>query len=131
MFPDSDIGRSYSMAKTKLSYVINFSIATHFKRLVLEEISQNSTQYILMKVWMKLFQSAKLTLISGSGKKVQMRLLISIFFLGHASAQNLLEEFQQALKYLRESNASMDGDDDHFFLMQEITRLWSNHDKLG
>ena len=44
-----------------------------------------------------------------------MRLLISIFFLGHASAQNLLEEFQQALKYLRESNASMDGDDDHFF----------------
>ena len=72
---------------------------------------------------MKLFQSAKLTLISGSGKKVQMRLLISIFFLGHASAQNLLEEFQQALKYLRESNASMDGDDDHFFLMQEITRL--------
>ena len=50
MFPDSDIGRSYFMTKTKLSDVINFSIATHFKRLVLEEISQNSTQYILMKV---------------------------------------------------------------------------------
>ena len=34
MFPDSDIARSYSLAKTKLSYVINFGIAT----LLLEKL---------------------------------------------------------------------------------------------
>ena len=38
MFPDSHIARSYSMAKTKLSYVINFGIATHFRTLLLEKL---------------------------------------------------------------------------------------------
>ena len=38
MFPDSDIARSYSMTKTKLSYVINFGIATHFRTLLLEKL---------------------------------------------------------------------------------------------
>ena len=34
MFPGSDIAHSYSMTKTKLSYVINFGIATHFRTLL-------------------------------------------------------------------------------------------------
>ena len=38
MFPDSDIARSYSMAKTKLSYAINFGIATYFRTLLLEKL---------------------------------------------------------------------------------------------
>ena len=41
MFPDNDIARSYSMAKTKLSYVINFGIATHFRTLLLEKLVQS------------------------------------------------------------------------------------------
>ena len=31
MFPDSDIAHSYSIAKTRLWYVINFGIATNFR----------------------------------------------------------------------------------------------------
>ena len=38
MFPDTDIARCYSIVKTKLSYVINFGIATHFRTLRLEEL---------------------------------------------------------------------------------------------
>ena len=38
MFPDSGTARSYSMAKTKLSYVINFGSATHFRKLLLEKL---------------------------------------------------------------------------------------------
>ena len=35
MFLDNGIARSYSVTKTKLSYVINFAIATHFRMLLL------------------------------------------------------------------------------------------------
>ena len=38
MFANSDIARSYSMAKTKLFYVINFGIATYFGTLLLEKL---------------------------------------------------------------------------------------------
>ena len=46
-----------------------------------------------MKVLTKLFKSIKWTLVSGSGIKLQMRLLHNFDsnFLGHASAQDLLE----------------------------------------
>ena len=38
MFPDSDIACSYFMATIKLSYVINFGIATHSRALLLEKL---------------------------------------------------------------------------------------------
>ena len=38
LFADSDTGRSYSMAKTKLFYVINFGLATHFRTLLHEKL---------------------------------------------------------------------------------------------
>ena len=41
MLPDSDILRSYSMAKTKVSYEINVSIATHFRVLLLEKLVES------------------------------------------------------------------------------------------
>ena len=41
MLPDSDILRSYFMAKTKVSYEINVSIATHFRVLLLEKLVES------------------------------------------------------------------------------------------
>ena len=80
-----------------------------------------------MKVLTKLFKSIKWTLVSGSGIKLQMRLLHNFDsnFLGHASVQDLLEEFKQALKDLGESSmlqVSMDGPSVKLALYEELRK---------
>ena len=34
MFPDSNVGSAFSMAPTKILYVINHGLVTHFKQIL-------------------------------------------------------------------------------------------------
>ena len=116
MFPDGNIARSYSMAKTKLSYVINFGIATHFRTLLLEELVKSKfyTECFDEKL-NEVVQKCQMDFSFRLCDKTVNEAVVQCFdskFLGHASAQDLLEKFQEALKDLLESSMlqfSVDG----------------------
>ena len=41
MFPDSNIASAFSMAPTKVLYVINHGLATHFKQILKDGITKS------------------------------------------------------------------------------------------
>ena len=116
MFPDSDIAHSYSMAKTKLSYVINFGIVTHFRTLLLEKLVKSKFYTVCFDGSLnKVVQKCQMEFSLRFWDKAANEAVVQYFdskFLGHASTLDLLKEFQEALKDLRESSTlqvSMDG----------------------
>ena len=106
MFPDSDIAHSYSMAKTKLSYVINFGIATHFRMLLLEKLVQLKFYTVCFdKSLNEVVQKCQMDFSLRFWDKTANEAVVQYFdskFLSHVSAQDLLKEFQGALKDLCE-----------------------------
>ena len=128
MFPDSDIACSFSMAKTKFSYVINFGIATHFRTLLLEKLVKSKfyTVYFdesLTEVIQKCQMDFSLRFLGKTGNEAVVQYFNSKF-LSHVSAQDLLQEFQQALKDLRESSMLQ-------VSMDDPSCYWALYDKLG
>ena len=50
MFPDSNVASAFSMAPTKVSYVINHGLATHFKQILKDGITKSDCYFVsLMK----------------------------------------------------------------------------------
>ena len=41
MFPDGNVSSAFSMAPTKVSYVINYGLATHFKKILKDGITKS------------------------------------------------------------------------------------------
>ena len=108
MFPNKDIACSYSMAKTKLSFMMNFGIATHFTTLQLERLVKSKVYTIhfdetLNEVVQKCQMDSSLRFWDKTASEAVMQ-YFDPKFLGHASAQDLLDEFQRALKDLHESS---------------------------
>ena len=57
MFPDSNVAKSFSMSKDKLSYVINFGIDPNIRDLLIENVKQSTFfPLVLMKVLTKLYK---------------------------------------------------------------------------
>ena len=107
MFPDCEIARSYSMAKTKLSYVINFGITTHFRTLLLEKLNKSKFCIVCFGESLnKVVQKCQMDFSLRCQDKTANEAVVQYFdlkFLSHASVQDLLKAFQQALKDLHES----------------------------
>ena len=102
MFPNSDIARSYFMAKTKLSYVNNFGILTHFRTLLLEKLAKSKFYTVCFDESLnEIVQKCQMDFSLRSWDKTAKEAVVEYFdskFLGHASAQDLLKEFQEALR---------------------------------
>ena len=66
-FPDSNVANSFSMSKEKLC-VINFDIALYIRDMLIENVKQSTFfPLALMKVLMKLYISARWTLLFDIG----------------------------------------------------------------
>ena len=129
MFPDNDIAHSYSTAKTKLSYVINFGIATHFGMLLLEKLVQSKFYTVCFDERLnEVVQKCQIDFSLTFWDKTANEAVVQYFdskFLGNASSQDLLKEFQEALKDLRESSmlqVSMDGPSVNWALYDELRK---------
>ena len=103
MFPNSNVASAFSMAATKVSYVINHGLATHFKQILkdgitksdcyvvsfdesLNDITQTCQMDILIRYW-------------DSNDSVKVRYWTSSF-LGHSTHSDLLKHFNESLSGL-------------------------------
>ena len=92
MFPNKDIACSYSMAKTKLSFMMNFGIATHFTTLQLERLVKSKVYTIhfdetLNEVVQKCQMDSSLRFWDKTASEAAMQ-YFDPKFVGHASAQD-------------------------------------------
>ena len=129
MFPDSDIACSYFMAMIKLSYVINFGITTHSRALLLEKLVKSKFYTVCFDESLnEVVQKCQMDFSLRFWDKTANEAVVQYFdskFLGHASAQDLFKEFQEALKDLRESSmlqVSMDGPSVSWALYDELCK---------
>ena len=60
IIPDSTIAQNYSVAKTIVSYVTIFGLATHFKNLLLKKLRQGSLLCFLMKSFNETVQKCQM-----------------------------------------------------------------------
>nr|XP_043905538.1 uncharacterized protein LOC122784359 [Solea senegalensis] len=133
MFPDSQIAKSFALAKDKTGYIIKFGIAPYFKKQLVEAIN-HAGPYILM------FDES----LNQSSKKKQMDIHIRFLengcvqsryfgsqFLGHGRADDLLRHIKECVAQLnmRELlSIGMDGPNVNFrlldFLQKEHAELY-------
>ena len=114
MFPDSDIAKKFTCGEKKASYLTCFGIAPYFKSLLKEKV-KSSDGYVL------LFDES----LNHELQKKQMDFHVRVWnddkvetryynseFLGHASAEDMLEKFHSCKENLSFGNLiqlSMDG----------------------
>ena len=117
------------MAKTKLFYVINFGLATHFRTLLHEKLVKSPFCTVCFDESLnEVAQKCQIDFSLRPQDKTANEAVVQSFysrFFGHASPQDLLEAFQQALKDLRESSmlqVSMDGVSVNWALYDELRK---------
>ncbi|XP_077103051.1 uncharacterized protein LOC143753997 [Siphateles boraxobius] len=133
MLPDSQIAKSFGLAKDKTSYIIKFGIAPYFKKQLVEAIN-HAGPYILM------FDES----LNESSKKKQMDIHIHFLedgcvrsryfgsqFLGHGRAEDLLQHIKECVAQLNMRwllSLGMDGPNVNFklldLLQKEHTELY-------
>ena len=114
MFPDSKIANKFSLARTKCSYMITYSIAPYFASLLLEDIKHSDNFSIsfdesLNSVTVNKQMDIVTTFWDKLNSKVEVPYLISIFL---TRADDLLKAFQEATSKLaldKMLQMSMDG----------------------
>ncbi|KAJ8375217.1 hypothetical protein SKAU_G00057970 [Synaphobranchus kaupii] len=114
MFPDSEIAAKFSCGETKCAYLTTFGIAPYFKWLVVREVSRQAG-YVMMfnESLNKALQLKQMDLHVRiwDGGEMKTR-YIGSEFLGHATAQDIVERMQNMLSETGMKNLvqlSMDG----------------------
>jgi len=116
MFPDSEIVKNVQLQRTKLSYLITYGLARHFKLEFDDELSNCSYYTVefdesLNKVSQKEQLDVHIRYWNDIKKEVCVRYFTSVF-LGHTNAVELLKALKEAIKFLNFRNIiqiSMDG----------------------
>lgn len=126
MFPDSAAAEMFSCAETKCCYLCQFGIAPHFSNLLKKTVKSDGDYVLLFEESLnKKNQSKQMDLLIRlwNHDKVTSRYYTSKF-IGHASAEDMVEHFTSAtedLKYSGLLQVSMDGPNVN----------WSFYDKLS
>ena len=127
MFPDSKIAQSFTLGKTKCSYILKFGIAPYVKSLLVQSV-KDSGDYVLMfdeslnritqekqmDVWVRYWANGKIV----------SRYLTSEF-MGHASAEDMLRKLESASSCLNSKGLlqlSMDGPNVNWKLFNLLQR---------
>ena len=117
MFSDSQIAKDFQMSHTKMTYLINFTIAPYFLEILMSELKScnyysisldegpnDIIQTCMMDVHVRYWSSSK--------NQICVRYLDSKF-MGHATADDLLENFSDVINNVDGGNrmiqVSMDG----------------------
>ncbi|XP_063073162.1 uncharacterized protein LOC134463795 [Engraulis encrasicolus] len=130
MFPDSQIAKSFALAKDKTGYMIKFGIAPYFKRQLVEAINR-AGPYVLM------FDES----LNQSSKKKQLDIHIRFLedgcvqsryfgsqFLGHGRADDLLLHIKECIGQLNMRqllSVGMDGPNVNFKLLDLLQREYA------
>jgi hypothetical protein len=133
MFPDSIVATQFTFGETKSMYTVVFGLAPFFKSLLEKKIK--GKPYVLMfdESPNKKMQSKQLDILIRfwDGDNVRSRYYDSTF-LGHGTAQDLMEHLSPAIQNLGVSNLvqlSMDGPNVNWALWEKVQR--SLHDEAG
>ena len=109
--------------------MINFGIATHFRTLLLEKLVKSKFYTVCFDESLnEVVQKCQMDFSLRFWDKTANEAVVQYFdskFLGHASAQDLFKEFQEALKDLRESSmlqVSVDGPSVNWALYDELRK---------
>ena len=125
MFPDSAIAQTCQMARTKLSYMINFGLGPHFENILLEAINKSSWYSVS-------FDESYNDIINKSQMDIVVRYIfnnrvvsqyLTTKFLGHTTAEDLKESLLSALQNLNQSKLvqiSMDGPNSNWSMYRKI-----------
>ena len=114
MFPDSSIAQKFSMQRTKCSYLICHGLAPYFKDILLKKVMESPSFVVLYDETLNRVtkdEQMDLMIRFWVGSLVQTRYWESQF-LGHATAKDLLEKFNEGtenLPYGKMSQVGMDG----------------------
>lgn len=126
MFPDSKIARSFSMGKTKASYVINHGLAPYFQEMLQNNMKQCSDYVVCFDESLNKFvQRGQMDLCvrfwEVNLQKVSTRYWNSVF-LGRATADHLLDGFIQGLSLPLGNilQISMDGPNVNLSFMKKL-----------
>lgn len=117
MFSDSEIARDFQMGRTKLTYLINFGIAPYFHEILLGEL-KNADYYSISfdESLNGVTQTCQMDLHIRFWSSINNKICVRYFdtrFLGHATANDILNKFQEVIDTLDNGNrmiqVSMDG----------------------
>ena len=114
MFPDSHIAKSFTCGERKCSYMCCFGLAPHFRRLMLKDVTQQDGFVLLFDESLNRPTKNKqmdVHVRSWFGDQVATRYCGSQF-MGHATADDMMEHFHQATTQLNMRQLwqlSMDG----------------------
>lgn len=128
MFPDSDVARKFSCAEKKCSYLCRFGLAPYFKDILLNRVKvvdeyvlmydeslNGTTQNKQMDVYIRLWDINGMVCSRYIGSK----------FMGHGSAEQLLDKFNDCVSSLNLSKLvqiSMDGPNVNWKLFELMER---------
>lgn len=116
MFPDSQIASKFQLGPTKLAYVVRFGLAPHFQSELVSTLHE--CQHLVLafdESYNKVTQSGQMDLHIRFWNESTGRVCTRYFdsqFLGHATADNLLDAFELGMKSLNVKTVaqiSMDG----------------------
>ena len=129
MFPDSEIARKFQLGSTKMAYVLKFGLAPYFHKELLSQLKDcehivvafdeslnKVTQHGQMDIHVRFYDK--------DVGRVSTRYLGSQF-LGHATADDLLDKFLAALKELRCDRVvqiSMDGPSVNWLFLDKLRK---------
>ena len=114
MFPDSRIAAKFSCGSKKCSYLVKFGLAPYFKELLLKRVKESGDIVVMFDESLNTVTKRKqmdVHVRSWIDGQVMSRYLTSQF-MGHATADEVVEHFRSALKGLRLNQIlqiSMDG----------------------
>ena len=100
MFPDSNVASAFSMASTKVSYVINHGLATHFKQILKDGITKTDCYVVSFHESLNdIIQTCQMDILSrywDSNDTVKVSYWASSL-LGHSTHFDLLKHFNESL----------------------------------
>ncbi|KAM8766754.1 uncharacterized protein AB9X84_005877 isoform 1-T1 [Acanthopagrus schlegelii] len=117
MFPDSECAKTFSCGEDKTCYLARFGLAPYIKRELLSSVNQGTFVIMFDESMNRTTKNKQLDLHvrywvnDENGSRVQSRYLGSQY-MGHSTAEDLLEKFKECTKELNLRNMlslSMDG----------------------
>ena len=130
MFPDSRIAQNFNCGKTKCSYLMCFGLAPYFHDKLMSNLRQSGVVYAISfdESLNRVLQSAQMDVIIHFWDNQENKVCNRYFdsrFLGHATAQDLLENLKSTLDKLNPAGLiqiSMDAPNTNWKLLDALIK---------
>ncbi|KAL6459284.1 hypothetical protein MHYP_G00327560 [Metynnis hypsauchen] len=130
MFPDSELAKTFTCGRDKTAYLVRFGLAPYIKKQLISRVNEDSFVIMFDESLNRTTKNKQLDLhvrywtTDETGTHVQSRFFGSQF-MGHSTADDLLERFKEGTKELKLKNMvslSMDGPNVNWKLVELIQK---------